>query len=104
MIIKRSVTYIKWFEKLKDQRAKARITKRLLRIEEDGNLGDTHSVGGGVSEIRIDYGQGYRLYYTIHGNNIMLLLLGADKNRQQEDIAKAQAMLKDLNNKNGGNK
>ena len=101
MIIKRSETYIKWFEKLKDQRAKARITKRLLRIENDGNLGDTHSVGGGVSEIRIDYGPGYRLYYTIRKNEVLFLLLGADKNSQQEDIAKAKAMVKDLNKKNG---
>jgi putative addiction module killer protein len=104
MIIETTETYDKWFERLKDQNAKDRIFNRLVRIE-NGNLGDAHSVGGGVSEIRIDYGQGYRLYYTLKGQEIILLLLGADKNRQQEDIATAQKMVKELNkDKNGEQK
>ena len=96
MIIETTEIYNKWFNKLKDQRAKERIVKRLYRIEEDGNLGDAPSVGSGVFEIRIDYGPGYRLYCTIRGNELLILLLGADKSRQQEDIARAKAISKKL--------
>jgi putative addiction module killer protein len=77
MVIETTPVYDKWFVKLKDLRAKDRIVKRLLRIGFDGNLGDARYVGGGVSEIRIDYGPGYRLYYTLKGQEMILLLLGA---------------------------
>jgi putative addiction module killer protein len=96
MKIERTNVYIKWFEKLKDHRAKGFITKRLVRIENDGNLGEVRSLGGGVSEIKIDYGSGYRLYYTMRGSDIILLLIGADKSRQEEDIKRAKEMVKQL--------
>jgi len=96
MKIERTNVYIKWFEKLKDRKAKGLITKRLVRIEDDDNLGEVRSLGGGVSEIKIDYGSGYRIYYTMRGLNIILLLIGADKSRQEEDIKLAKDMVKQL--------
>ena len=81
--------------KLKDYKAKAKILAKLKMIEL-GNLGDHKSVGLGVSEIRIDYGPGYRLYYTKKGNAIISLLLGGDKSTQSRDIAKAQKLFEEL--------
>ena len=99
MIIETTPVYDKWFKKLKDWSAKDRIVERLIRVM-NGNLGDAHSVGGGVSELRINYGQGYRIYYTIRGQEIILLLSGAEsKTGQQKDIARAQQMVKELNKK-----
>jgi putative addiction module killer protein len=80
-------------KKLKDYNAKARINIRIRRIEE-GNLGDVKSVGSGVSEIRIDYGPGYRLYLTKRGQTIILLLCGGDKTTQEKDIQQAKEMIK----------
>lgn len=80
-------------KKLKDYNAKARINIRIRRIEE-GNLGDVKSVGNGVSEIRIDYGPGYRLYLTKRGQTIILLLCGGDKTTQEKDIQQAKEMIK----------
>jgi len=96
MKIERTNVYIKWFEKLKDHKVKGLITKRLVRIENDDNLGEVRSLGGGVSEIKIDYGSGYRLYYTMRGLNVILLLVGADKSQQEEDIKRAKDMVKQL--------
>jgi putative addiction module killer protein len=96
MIIERTNVYIKWFEKLKDRKAKGIITKRLLRIEESGNLGNVRPLGNGVSEIKIDYGAGYRIYYTMRGSEIILLLIGADKSRQEEDVSRAKNMVKQI--------
>lgn len=80
-------------KKLKDYNAKARINIRIRRIEE-GNLGDVKSVGNGISEIRIDYGPGYRLYLTKRGQTIILLLCGGDKTTQEKDIQQAKEMIK----------
>lgn len=91
--IRQTETYARWFASLRDPRAKARIDVRIRRLSL-GNPGDTKSVVGGVSELRIDYGPGYRLYYTRRGDTLVLLLTGGDKSRQQADIALAHTLAK----------
>ncbi|GAB6392848.1 MAG: type II toxin-antitoxin system RelE/ParE family toxin [Treponematales bacterium] len=86
--IRRSETFDKWMKKLRDSRAIARIYQRIKRLSQ-GNPGDVKAAGGGVSEMRIDYGPGYRVYYKETGNEIILLLCGGDKSTQQQDIAAA---------------
>ena len=86
-------TYSAWFEALRARQAKARILMRLRRAEL-GNLGDHQSVGGGVSELRLSYGPGYRLYYTLRNGQIIILLGGGDKSGQSQDIEQARALLK----------
>jgi putative addiction module killer protein len=78
-----------WFEKIRDLRAKAKILIRLKRVEE-GNFGDSKSLGDGVSEMRIPEGQGYRVYYGQTQNKIVILLCGGNKSSQQKDIALAK--------------
>lgn len=81
--------FARWLKRLKDVEAKARINLRIRRISLTGNIGDTKAVGHGVSELRIDYGPGYRLYYSVREGEIILLLVGGDKSTQQRDIEKA---------------
>lgn len=92
MIIKFSETFNKWLKKLKDSQVKTRILKRLERISND-NFGDIKSVGASLYEIRIDYGQGYRIYFTYENNKIIILLCAGDKSTQEKDIKKAKEML-----------
>jgi len=99
--IQQTATFAKWLAKLRDMRAKARIVAR-VRQAEHGNLGDTKSVGGGVSEMRIDVGLGYRLYYTRRAELLIILLVGGDKSTQESDIKRAQAMLRELKEGNDG--
>ena len=84
-------TFDRWFDGLRDKRAKARIEARLRRVEQ-GNLGDVKPVGGGVSELRIDYGPGYRLYLVPRGADLIILLAGGDKATQDQDIQTALAL------------
>ena len=88
-----SEAFLKWLKSLRDRRTLARIAVRIDRIEE-GNFGDLKSLGGAVHELRIGVGKGYRVYFTIHRPNLVLLLCGGDKSSQQRDIAreKWQAM------------
>ena len=81
--------FLKWFEKLRDRRAQQKIDARLARVRA-GLFGDTHGVGEGVQELRIDYGPGFRLYYGRDGDQVVILLCGGDKSTQGKDIAKAQ--------------
>jgi putative addiction module killer protein len=82
-----------WLDTLKDVRAQVRIAAR-LRMAEAGNLGDWKSVGGDVSEMRVDFGPGYRLYFTRRGSILIVMLAGGDKSSQARDIKRAQRMLK----------
>ena len=84
--------FAKWLKRLKDIDARARINVRIKRISLTGNLGDVKPVGDGVYEMRIDYGPGYRVYYSRRGNEIILLLIGGDKSTQQKDIEKAKRL------------
>lgn len=87
--IRQTEYYIKWFEKLKDRRARARIAIRIRRVSL-GNMGDVKPVGDGISELRIDYGPGYRVYFTQRNNQLIILLAGGDKTTQASDIQKAK--------------
>jgi putative addiction module killer protein len=79
-----------WVRGLRDVQARARIRARLARVRL-GNMGDAHTVGEGVWELRIDYGPGYRVYYARSGIATLLLLGGGDKTTQERDIRQAQA-------------
>lgn len=85
-----------WLDRLRDERAKARIAARIRRMEQE-NPGDVRALGGGLIEMRIDFGPGYRIYWVRRGRSIILLLCGGDKRSQQRDITKARALIEELN-------
>jgi putative addiction module killer protein len=93
--IKKTDVYARWLDNLRDIRARARVLARVERLAA-GNPGDVKSVGEGVSEMRIDYGPGYRVYFTRHGNEIVILLAGGDKSTQNADIKTAQELARNL--------
>jgi putative addiction module killer protein len=95
-IVRRSNIYKRWFTNLRDSQAKARIIARVKRLSQ-GNPGDVKPIGDGCSEMRIDYGPGYRVYYQETGKEIIILLCGGDKSTQQEDIAKAKKIAVNYN-------
>jgi putative addiction module killer protein len=84
-----------WFAKLRDQHAKRRIQARIDRAE-GGNFGDCEAVGDGVSEMRIHYGPGYRVYFTQRGMEVVILLAGGDKSTQTKDIKTALKLAQEL--------
>ena len=87
----RSATFDRWLSELRDRRAVARIAARLDRLA-SGNPGDTQPVGDGVSELRINYGPGYRVYFIQRGSVLIILLCGGDKSSQDRDIKQAKAL------------
>lgn len=87
--------FSQWLIKLKDMRARISIARRLERAQA-GNLGDVKSVGENIYEMRIDLGPGYRLYYTMRGDELIILLVGGDKSTQTKDIEKAKEMAKEI--------
>jgi len=91
MEIRRTRTYNEWYSKLRDVTGRAKIAARVDRLEE-GNPGDSRSVGAGVVELRINFGPGYRVYYIQRGDVLILLLCGGDKSTQSKDIARAKAL------------
>ncbi len=93
--ILRTAVFDTWLSKLKDPRGKARIIER-LRSAEGGNFGDCEFIRNGVSEMRIHFGPGYRVYFTRTGDVVYVLLCGGTKRGQQRDIAKAQVMARQL--------
>jgi putative addiction module killer protein len=93
--IRETETFSRWFSALRDDRARARIDARLRRLSL-GNPGDVKPVGGGVSEMRIDYGPGYRVYFAARGRTLVILLAGGDKSTQDRDIATAQELAQQL--------
>ena len=95
--ILRSATFDRWLRRLRDRQAVNRIVARLLAAE-DGHLGDVRSVGGGVSEMRIQHGPGYRVYFIMRGAELIVLLCGGDKDSQRRDIERAKRMAKEWRN------
>ena len=94
MKIVRSETFDRWIRGLQDKRGAARIQLRLDRLAE-GNPGDARPVGSGLSELRVDIGPGYRVYYQQRGDVLIILLCGGDKSTQQNDIEKAHKIAKE---------
>ena len=92
--VKQTATYHKWMNKLKDSKAKALIVDRVFRLA-NGLPGDVKSVGQGVSELRVHYGPGYRVYFKQQGNTIIVLLCGGDKGSQNRDIDTARRLAKE---------
>lgn len=93
--IQQTEVFAKWLVSLRDVRAKARILARLDSVRL-GNVGDAKSVGGGVSEMRIDVGAGYRVYFTRRQRVIVILLCGGDKSTQSRDIANAKLIMQEI--------
>ena len=92
--VRQTSRFTDWIGNLRDLRAIARIDARIGRLRL-GNFGDAKSVGGGVSELRIDYGPGYRVYFTRRGEAVVLLLCGGDKDSQTRDIMLAKTLAKE---------
>ncbi|MBF0557282.1 MAG: type II toxin-antitoxin system RelE/ParE family toxin [Nitrospirae bacterium] len=93
--IRKTDNYAQWLDSLKDIQARARILSRVERLA-GGNAGDVKAVGEGVSELRIDYGPGYRVYYTVRKQSIIILLAGGDKRSQPTDIKTALRLARNL--------
>ena len=89
--VRQTAEFVAWFARLRDEAAAARIRARIRRLSL-GNPGDAKPVGGGVSELRIDHGPGYRVYFVQRGGVLAILLCGGDKHSQDKDIAKAKAL------------
>jgi len=92
--IRQTETFAKWRSRLKDERARAAIALRLARLG-FGHTGDATPVGQGISELRIHYGPGYRVYFQQRGKTIIVLLCGGDKSTQTKDIQKAKLLAKE---------
>src|SRR5665213_2098855 len=93
--IRATETFSSWLTALRDDRARARIAARIRRLA-FGNLGDVRPVGEGVSELRIDVGAGYRVYFVQRGSLLLVLLCGGDKATQTRDIAAAKRLAKEI--------
>ena len=93
--IRKTDTYAQWLDRLRDIKARARVLARVERLAA-GNPGDVKPVGEGVSEMRIDYGPGYRVYYTMRGRTLIILLAGGDKRTQTTDIKTAWRLAHNL--------
>jgi len=93
--VRKTEIFTKWFDNLKDRKARARIQARIDRVEM-GNFGDVAPVGEGVSEFRIFYGPGYRIYFVQRNSVVVVLLSGGDKSSQKRDIVKAKEMSRQL--------
>lgn len=89
--LKQTATFVKWETRLRDKRARTIIAARLMRLAE-GLPGDVEPVGDGISELRIHYGPGYRIYFQKRGNLLIVLLCGGDKGSQSRDIAAAKKL------------
>lgn len=94
-LINQTETFSKWLLKLKDIKGKVSIIRRIDRAR-SGNFGDHKSVGENISELRLTTGPGYRVYYTLKDNQLILLLIGGDKSTQNEDIRKAKKLYEEL--------
>jgi putative addiction module killer protein len=93
--IRETETFAQWLDGLRDVRARARVQVRIERLAA-GNAGDVEAVGEGVSELRIDYGSGYRVYFKKRGREVVILLAGGDKRTQSADIKTALRLARNL--------
>jgi putative addiction module killer protein len=93
--VRQTDEYARWFEKLRDRRARARILARVRQLSL-GNPGDVEPVGEGISELRIHYGPGYRIYFKQVGKTVVIMLAGGDKRTQKRDIDKAKELARSL--------
>jgi len=93
--IHKTDVYVQWLDSLRDINARARVLAQVERLAA-GNPGDVRPVGEGVSEMRIDYGPGYRVYYKKHGRKVVILLAGGDKRSQASDIKAALRLARNL--------
>ncbi len=93
--IRKTDVYAKWIDNLRDVKARARILVRIERLAA-GNPGDVKPVGEGVSELRITYGPGYRVYFKQQGHELIILLAGGDKSTQSKDISAAHELARNL--------
>jgi putative addiction module killer protein len=93
--VRQTEAYAEWFARLRDRQARARIDARIRRLSL-GNPGDVKPIGEGVSELRIDYGPGYRVYFVQRGKTLIVLLAGGDKRTQHRDINTAIALARGL--------
>ena len=98
--LKQTATFQKWYRRLRDAKAKTAIVARLQRLE-IGNHGDVAPIGDGLSELRIHYGPGYRIYFQQRGNTIIVLLCGGDKGTQETDIKTAKRLAAEWSEDNG---
>ena len=94
--IEKTTEFDKWFRKLKDFRAKAKILVRIQKLEQDEHFGDCEPVGDGIRELKINYAKGYLVYFTEKDGKIIVLLIGGDKSTQQIDIQRAKEIWKSL--------
>ena len=95
--IRKTLVYAEWIDNLRDLQGRARILMRVERLAA-GNPGDVKPVGGGISELRIHFGPGYRVYFTQRGLDIVILLAGGDKSSQPKDIQTALQLANNLEN------
>lgn len=93
--IRKTEAFSQWIDRLRDLRARARVQARIERLA-GGNAGDVKPVGEGVSELRIDYGPGYRVYFKKQGRRLIVLLAGGDKGTQEKDIKTALRLAREL--------
>ncbi len=93
--VRQTEVYARWFRRVRDRQARVRIDSRIRRLSL-GNPGDVRPVGEGVSEIRIDYGPGYRVYFVQRGQALVVLLAGGDKDSQDRDIRRALDLAKEI--------
>lgn len=95
MRVEKTDIYREWIDALKDRAGRARILVRVDRLIQ-GNPGQHRDLTDGLSELKIDFGPGYRVYYTQRGTRLLLLLAGGDKSTQQKDIVKASELIKNF--------
>jgi putative addiction module killer protein len=93
--IRKTEVFSQWMDRLRDVRARARVQARIERLA-NGNAGDVKPVGEGVSELRIDYGPGYRVYFKKQGRRLIVLLVGGNKGTQEKDIKTALRLAREL--------
>ena len=89
-LIEKTTEFDKWLRKLNDLTAKAKILFRIQKLEKEEHFGDCKPVGDGIKELRINYSNGYRVYFKERNDKIIILLIGGDKSTQQKDIEKAK--------------